>query len=129
MDNISQKNVTTVIIAHRLSTIKNADLICAMKDGKIVEQGTHNELLEMNGYYAGLIRTQLAESEINTIQEKYQRDIDMMNVSITMSFDKFEEMNDINGIESLLLSESIVVNDNKEKKIKIDKKKIMGINF
>ena len=100
-----------------------------MKDGKIVEQGTHNELLEMNGYYAGLIRTQLAESEINTIQEKYQRDIDMMNVSITMSFDKFEEMNDINGIESLLLSESIVVNDNKEKKIKIDKKKIMGINF
>ena len=124
LDNISKKNITTIVIAHRLSTIKNADLICAMKDGKIVEQGTHNELLEMNGYYAGLIRTQLAESEINTIQEKYQRDIDMMNVSITMSFDKFEEMNDINGIESLLLSESIVVNDNKEKKIKIDKKKL-----
>ena len=125
LDNISKKNITTIVIAHRLSTIKNADLICAMKDGKIVEQGTHNELLEMNGYYAGLIRTQLAESEINTIQEKYQRDIDMMNVSITMSFDKFEEMNDINGIESLLLSESVVINnDDGKKKIKIDKKKL-----
>ena len=125
LDNISKKNITTIVIAHRLSTIKNADLICAMKDGKIVEQGTHNELLEMNGYYAGLIRTQLAESEINIIQEKYQRDIDMMNVSITMSFDKFEEMNDINGIESLLLSESVVINnDDGKKKIKIDKKKL-----
>ena len=35
LDNISKKNITTIVIAHRLSTIKNADLICAMKDGKI----------------------------------------------------------------------------------------------
>ena len=70
LDNISKKNITTIVIAHRLSTIKNADLICAMKDGKIVEQGTHNELLEMNGYYAGLIREQLAENEINLLNKE-----------------------------------------------------------
>lgn len=45
---------TTIVIAHRLSTIVNADLICVMKDGKIVEQGTHAELLALNNHYARL---------------------------------------------------------------------------
>lgn len=49
---------TSFIIAHRLSTIINADIIVVMKDGKIVEVGKHNELLEANGVYAGLYKAQ-----------------------------------------------------------------------
>jgi ATP-binding cassette subfamily B protein/subfamily B ATP-binding cassette protein MsbA len=47
-------NRTTIVIAHRLSTIKNADIICVMHEGKIVERGTHNELIALNGYYTKL---------------------------------------------------------------------------
>ena len=59
LDNISNKNVTTVIIAHRLSTIQNADVIYAIKDGKVLEKGTHEELLKLNGYYAGMVKSQM----------------------------------------------------------------------
>ena len=45
---------TTLIIAHRLSTIKNADEICVLYEGKIVERGKHDELLAKNGYYKRL---------------------------------------------------------------------------
>lgn len=57
MDNLT-KGKTSFIIAHRLSTIKNADLILVMKDGNIVEQGTHEELLKLNGSYATLYNSQ-----------------------------------------------------------------------
>ena len=53
LDNISQRNVTTVIIAHRLSTIKNADVIYAIKDGRIIESGQQESLLKKQGYYYG----------------------------------------------------------------------------
>ena len=52
------KGRTVLIIAHRLSTIKNADIILVMKDGNIVEQGKHDELLKMNGFYASLYNSQ-----------------------------------------------------------------------
>ncbi|MBQ2916684.1 MAG: ABC transporter ATP-binding protein [Clostridia bacterium] len=57
MDNL-MKGRTSFIIAHRLSTIKNADLILVMNHGDIVEQGTHEELLEKNGFYADLYNSQ-----------------------------------------------------------------------
>ncbi len=57
MDKLT-KGKTSFIIAHRLSTIKNADLILVMKDGNIIEQGTHNELIEKNGFYAKLYNSQ-----------------------------------------------------------------------
>ena len=52
------KGRTSFVIAHRLSTIRNADLILVMKDGDIVEQGNHDELLKINGIYANLYNTQ-----------------------------------------------------------------------
>lgn len=52
------KNRTSFIIAHRLSTIVNADVILVMKDGRIVESGTHEQLLELNGVYSSLYRAQ-----------------------------------------------------------------------
>ncbi len=51
---------TSFIVAHRLSTIQNADLILVMKDGKIIEQGKHEDLLEQEGFYAQLYRSQFA---------------------------------------------------------------------
>ena len=48
------KNRTSVVIAHRLSTIKNADIICVMHEGEIVEQGSHDELLALDGFYKRL---------------------------------------------------------------------------
>ncbi|MBR2586770.1 ABC transporter ATP-binding protein [Candidatus Saccharibacteria bacterium] len=53
---------TSFVIAHRLSTIRNSDLILVMKDGNIVEQGTHDELLKTNGFYAELYNSQFANS-------------------------------------------------------------------
>lgn len=57
MNNL-MKGRTSFVIAHRLSTIKDSDLILVMKDGDIVEQGTHNELLSMGGFYADLYESQ-----------------------------------------------------------------------
>ena len=57
------KNRTSFVIAHRLSTIRNANLILVMKEGNIVEQGTHNELLKQNGFYAELYNSQFTNTE------------------------------------------------------------------
>lgn len=62
--NLRELACTQIIIAHRLSTIRNADLILVLDGGKIVERGTHQELLAREGYYAGLIQSQLASGEI-----------------------------------------------------------------
>ncbi|MGA9638322.1 ABC transporter ATP-binding protein [Flavobacterium sp.] len=55
------ENRTSIVIAHRLSTIQNADLIVVMKKGRIVEQGSHEELIKMNGNYANLVNLQTLE--------------------------------------------------------------------
>ena len=68
------KGRTSFIVAHRLSTIKNADQILVMKDGNIIERGTHDELLDRGGFYAKLYESQFAKAEVigkvNTLKEK-----------------------------------------------------------
>ena len=60
MDQLME-NRTSFIIAHRLSTIKNADVILVMKDGDIIEQGNHDELIQQNGFYSELYNSQFEE--------------------------------------------------------------------
>lgn len=61
------KNRTSIIISHRISTVKDADIIIVLADGKIAEQGTHDELVELNGLYADLHYKQLLEKELEEL--------------------------------------------------------------
>ena len=61
------KGRTSFVIAHRLSTIRDADLILVMKEGDIIEQGSHDRLLETGGFYADLYNSQFSE---NTVGEE-----------------------------------------------------------
>ena len=58
---------TSIVIAHRLSTVQNADRILVVKNGKIVEQGTHRELLAMNGYYRELYTRQYEDEATQNV--------------------------------------------------------------
>ena len=55
---------TSIIVAHRMSTVRDADIIAVLDQGRLVEQGTHDELLELNNAYADLYRKQLLEEEL-----------------------------------------------------------------
>lgn len=70
MDNL-MKNRTSFVIAHRLSTIRNADLILVVNDGDIVEQGTHDELLAKNGFYAELYNSQF--DYVNNMNHSFEQ--------------------------------------------------------
>ena len=61
------KDRTTILISHRISTVKNADHIIVLNDGSIVEKGTHEQLLEQNGIYAGIYETQLLQEELEEL--------------------------------------------------------------
>ena len=58
------KNKTTIIVSHRISSAKNADKIIVLEDGKIIQEGTHNQLINIDGYYKDLYLKQIAEKEL-----------------------------------------------------------------
>ncbi len=66
LNNLSEicKDKTTIIVSHRVSSAKNADRILILEDGKIIEQGSHNQLINQEGYYASLYLKQLSEKEM-----------------------------------------------------------------
>ena len=101
LDNITKKNVTTIIIAHRLSTIKNADLIFLIKDGKICEKGNHNELYNKNGLYTNLIKNQLVQDEIKLRKNK----LESFFVSNNEKDDEEKELDNLTNIEKLSKSD------------------------
>lgn len=61
------ENRTTIVISHRISTVKSADLIIVMKNGEIVERGTHDTLLKRNGIYTGIYEKQLLQEELDSL--------------------------------------------------------------
>ena len=64
------KDRTCLVVAHRLSTVVNSDLIVVMREGKILESGTHQELLALKGYYFNLYRNQfIQERESQMVQD------------------------------------------------------------
>ena len=58
---------TSIIVSHRVSTVRDADIICVLDDGQIIERGTHNELLAAGGEYADLYERQLLEEELEKV--------------------------------------------------------------
>ena len=96
LDNISKKNITTITIAQKFNTIKNADLIYVLKDGKVFEQGKHEELLQKGGYYEKMIRPQLLREELDNHdrQDEYIRkmtSIKRVNTDEEVHFERKDE--------------------------------------
>ena len=96
LDVINKKNITKIIIGNRLNIIKNADMIYALKGGKVEEKGTHEELLAKKGYYAGLIKSEI-NKEIFGIEGVDKTNIPKLPITYsvlvgrTMKFDEIEE--------------------------------------
>ena len=128
LDNITQKNITTIVIAHRLSTIKNSDLIYVMNKGKIIERGTHDELLELNGNYAALVKSQLSPEEIINLNLKLKNKTASKDSNVSEVKDTFNDDDiSLNSSELLPSRESILIAEKEKAKVKIEKRKLWSL--
>ena len=109
LDNISKSNVTTLIIAHRLSTIKNADVIFALKGGKVIEKGTHQELLEKNGYYANLIKSQIGTEDNHKEIQKIKSARRTMTKRFSLKYTKIIESEELKEEKKIIKEQNIEV--------------------
>ena len=99
---------TTLVIAHRLSTVQNADQIAVLDQGKVVETGTHSELLSKGGYYAELCAIQFSEQAKDNLCDQ---DLSKIETTIAqVSFKMRSELNGVLGMLSLLTDDSIIHN-------------------
>ena len=128
LDHISEKSVTTVIIAHRLSTIKNADVIYALKGGKVFEKGTHQELLAKNGYYASLVKSQLAQDELESKEENItpmQKKISKMSSERRLTVQKMSRKS--SRYSSNLDTKTQLKEIEEEKEVKIQRGRVFSL--
>ncbi|BFU18176.1 p-glycoprotein [Entamoeba histolytica] len=94
----ASKGRTTIIVAHRLTTVRNADKICVFHQGEIIEQGKHQELMDLKGTYYGLVKRQSMEEEVD--QETVENDLK-----------KFREQED-KEVENISLEQTNLHNEN-----------------
>lgn len=111
------KGLSSITVAHRITTIKNADKILCLDNGKVIEEGTHNELKEKNGFYARLINEYEEDEEL----EEYEVEED------SFEEDNYEEYNDLkkkNNIEKTDQNEEDII-EYDEEKVEMNKLKEM----
>lgn len=87
MSSYEKSKPTVLLVAHRLSTVINADLICVIEKGEVVEQGTHHELLQRRGIYAKLVEKQVSKMA-NTLNQNNDERSTTMTVSVDDLYDE-----------------------------------------
>ena len=120
---------TTVIVAHRLSTIKNANMIYCFDTGEIVEQGTHQELLEKQGFYFKLVSKQLSKQDVENAERKFAKGEDKdkeesstSSSSSSSSSDKKEKKDEKKDEQPVEKKDEQPVENKDDKKDKAEKK-------